>query len=89
MSRYNSLSSSITKCLHESIINKFSSCFYPGSVTNLRSDFGVITHPTSKAKNLYQHWNIETSSGTKAVLFLTMSLFEFEEGCPFDYIKVR
>jgi len=59
-----------------------------GKTNYIKKDYGVITHPTTQTKNNYEHWKIITTAGSRAVLYLTLSLFEFEEGCPFDYIKV-
>lgn len=79
----------VGRSVHERPTNKMFNIIYTlGSIKNVNGDFGVINQPDTKTKNNFESWKIATSRGSKAVLFLTMSLFEFEEGCPYDYIQV-
>ncbi|XP_065064665.1 uncharacterized protein LOC135690903, partial [Rhopilema esculentum] len=52
------------------------------------SDFGEIGE-SSENVNILKSWNIRVSQGSKVTLIMNLMKFEFDEGCPNDYIEVR
>ncbi len=51
-------------------------------------DYGEVDEST-EAVNQRKSWHIRVSNGKTITLVMSMTNFEFDEGCPFDYIEVR
>jgi len=51
-------------------------------------DYGEISYQVEDA-NVRKSWAIQVSNGKKVALILNLMDFEFDEGCPFDYIEIR
>ena len=64
--------------------------FYISAPTTVLSgkDFGQISE-LSETVNVRKSWKIEVGRGQTITLIMTLMNFEFDEGCPYDYIEVR